>query len=79
MNIATYTLFAQVYCDVFTVPLWHMIAIIVLKMTNARQLSIDSYRDVMECFTQNSIAIVLSESISLQITSCLSQPLPPET
>ena len=64
MNIAAYTLFAQVYFDVFTVPPWHMIAIIALKITNERQLSIDSYRDVMECFTQNNIAIVQSETIS---------------
>ena len=76
MNIADYTLFAQVYFNGFTVPPWHMIAIIALKITNVRQLSIDSYRDVMECVTQNSNAIVQFEPISQQIFPCLSQSLP---
>jgi hypothetical protein len=79
MNIAAYTLFAQVNFYVFTVPPWHMIAIIALKITNERHLSIDSYRDVMECFTQNSIAIVQSEPVSRQTAFYLLQPPPSET
>jgi hypothetical protein len=74
MNIDDYTVFAQVYFYVFTVPPWHMIAIIVLKITNERQPSIDSYRDVMESFTQNSIVIVQSEPVSRQ-TAFLSSVL----
>jgi hypothetical protein len=45
MNITAYTLFSQVICCVFTVPPCRMIAIIALKITNERQLSIGSYRD----------------------------------
>ena len=66
MKIAAYRLLAQVYFDVFTVPPWYMIAIIALNITDERQLFIDSYRDVMECLTQNIIAIVQSEPVSRQ-------------
>ena len=79
MNIADYTLFMQVYFDVFTVPPWHMTAIIALKITNERQLSIDSYRDVRECFKQNSIAIVQSEKIFWETAFYIVQPPLSET
>jgi len=48
-----------------------MIAIIALKITNESQLSIDSYRDVMECFTQMPFCLTQGFRCEMRNT-CLS-------